>query len=564
MPLRELHIKNFALIDDMAVQFNEGFNVMTGETGAGKSIIIDAVNCVLGERADSELIRTGQETATVQGLFEGIGKNTVEKLSVAGVESGDTLIIKREISRSGKNKCYVNNSLVTLSALKAIGEFLADVHGQHEHQTLLNPENQLDLLDAFAKVSKEKAAFAERFAKLSALTAERDSLVMSESEKQRKTDMLGYQVKEIEGAGLVPGEDEEIENRRNMMINSEKAAVSVNEAHGLLLGDENTPGALAGIEEAIKRVQYLSGLDSGLKTALEELTDAAAKVKDASDSVSDLKEKLDFDPKELETLEDRRDQLIKLKKKYGGSLAEVLEFLSKIKGELRNITKNEEAIEALNIELEAVRKETAKLAEILSGKRKAAAREFEKKVVKELQDLGMAKIKFKSDISRAESDVGHIELDGKKYILTKEGVDLVRFLISPNLGEDLKPLDKIASGGELSRIMLALKVILGDSDKVATLIFDEIDTGLGGNMGSTIGEKIASVAKSHQVICITHLPQIAARASTHLNVRKEAVKGKTQVFVDKLAGEERVREVARMLGDSNKEIAVRHARELLK
>ena len=564
MPLKELHIKNFALIDDMSVNFEDGFNVMTGETGAGKSIIIDAVNCVLGERADSELIRTGQETAVVQGLFEGIGKDTLEKLNEAGVEAGDSLIIKREISRSGKNKCYVNSILVTLSALKGIGEFLADVHGQHEHQTLLNPENQLDLLDAFAKVSKEKAAFAERYARLSALTAERDSLVMSESEKQRKTDMLGFQVKEIEEAGLVAGEDEEIENRRNMMINSEKAAVSVNEAHGLLLGDENTPGALAGIEEAIKRVQYLSGLDSGLKTALEELTDAAAKVKDASDAVSDLKEKLNFDPKELETLEDRRDLLLKLKKKYGGTLAEVLEFLSKIKGELRNITKNEEAIEALNKEIETARKEAAKLAAALSAKRTAAAKEFEKKVVKELQDLGMAKIKFKADISRAESDMGHIELDGKKYMLTKDGVDLVRFLISPNLGEELKPLDKIASGGELSRIMLALKVILGESDKVATLIFDEIDTGLGGNMGSTIGEKIDSVAASHQVICITHLPQIAAKASTHLNVRKEAVKGKTQVFVDRLAGEDRVREVARMLGDSNKEIAVRHARELLK
>ena len=368
----------------------------------------------------------------------------------------------------------------------------------------------------------------------------------------------------LKEAGLVAGEDEEIENRRNMMINSEKAAVSVNEAHGLLHGDENTSGALAGIEEAIKRVLYLSGLDSGLKTALEELTDAAAKVKDASDSVSDLKEKLDFDPKELETLEDRRDLLLKLKKKYGGSLAEVLEFLSKIKGELRNITKNEEAIEALNKELEGVRKETGRMAVALSGKRAAAAKEFEKKVVKELQDLGMAKVKFKADITRAESDTGHIELDGKKYMLTKEGVDLVRFLISPNLGEELKPLDKIASGGELSRIMLALKVILGESDKVATLIFDEIDTGLGGNMGSVIGEKIESVAASHQVICITHLPQIAAKASTHLNVRKEALKGKTQVFMDKLAGEERVKEVARMLGDSNKEIAIRHARELLK
>ncbi len=564
MPLKELHIKNFALIDDMTVNFEDGFNVMTGETGAGKSIIIDAVNCVLGERADSELIRTGQETAIVQGLFEGIKRDTIEKLNEAGVEAGDALIIKREISRSGKNKCYVNNSLVTLSALKAIGEFLADVHGQHEHQTLLNPENQLDLLDAFAKTGKEKTAFAEHFAKLSALAAKRDSLIMSESEKQRKTDMLGFQVKEIESAELVAGEDEEIENRRNMMINSEKAAVSVNEAHGFLLGDENAPGALAGIQEAIKRVQYLSGLDTGLKAALEELTDAAARVKDASDSFSDLKEKLDFDPKELETLEDRRDLLLKLKKKYGGTLAEVLEFLAKINDELRNITKNEEAIEALNKELEGVRKETAKSAVALSEKRSAAAKDFEKKVVKELQDLGMAKIKFKADISRAESDLGHIELDGKKYILTKEGVDLVRFLISPNLGEDLKPLDKIASGGELSRIMLALKVILGESDKVATLIFDEIDTGLGGNMGSTIGEKIESVAKSHQVICITHLPQIAAKASTHLSVRKESVKDKTQVFVDNLAGEERVKEVARMLGDSNKEIALRHARELLK
>ena len=511
MPLKELHIKNFALIDDMTVNFEDGFNVMTGETGAGKSIIIDAVNCVLGERADSELIRTGQENAIVQGLFEGIGKETVEKLNAAGVDAGDSLIIKREISRSGKNKCYVNSSLVTLSALKAIGEFLADVHGQHEHQTLLNPENQLDLLDAFAKAGKEKTAFAERFAKLSALAAERDSLIMSESEKQRKTDMLGFQVKEIEEAGLVAGEDEEIENRRNMMINSEKAAVSVNEAHGLLHGDENTSGALAGIEEAIKRVLYLSGLDSGLKTALEELTDAAAKVKDASDSVSDLKEKLDFDPKELETLEDRRDLLLKLKKKYGGSLAEVLEFLSKIKGELRNITKNEEAIEALNKELEGVRKETGRMAVALSGKRAAAAKEFEKKVVKELQDLGMAKVKFKADITRAESDTGHIELDGKKYMLTKEGVDLVRFLISPNLGEELKPLDKIASGGELSRIMLALKVILGESDKVATLIFDEIDTGLGGNMGSVIGEKIESVA-TIRCPAVVHLLSDTAQA----------------------------------------------------
>lgn len=564
MSLREVRIKNFAIIDQAVIEFDPGFNVITGETGAGKSIIIDSLNASLGERCSSELIKSGKETAVVEAFFENVNTEVKTKLEEAGLEEADDLIIKREISRNGKGRCYINNSMVTVNTLKNIAEYLADIHGQHEHQALLQTGNQLELLDTYGKLSSDRKKYSEIYRSLSELVKKRASLVMSEQEKQRRLDMLGYAIKEIEAANLRPGEDAELDRQRNIMVNSEKIAGNVNEVYRLVHGDENTVAALSSLEKAQKKLEQLAEIDPSLSKTLETFKNVVIELREAAETISSYKEKMDFDPARLESVEDRRDLLLKLKKKYGATAGEILEFYDKQKAELETITRNEEEIEKLEAEFSKVKAEACRKAEVLSRKRKEAALGLEKKVVAELSDLGMAKTKFKAEFTREENSGELAGQDGMKYALTAQGFDRVQFLISSNIGEEPKPLNKVASGGEMSRIMLALKVIIGKEDKVGTLVFDEIDTGIGGNMGNVAGEKMSEAAKTRQVICITHLPQIAALAKRHIYIEKGVKSGKTVIDIEKLDKEKRIKEVARMLGGADNKAAVAHARELLK
>jgi DNA repair protein RecN (Recombination protein N) len=564
MPLKELRIKNFAIIETASVEFDPGFNVISGETGAGKSIVIDSLNAALGERVSVELIKSGKDSAEVQAYFDNINKEVKAMLLESGFEPAEELLIKREINRTGKGRCYLNDSLVTVNTLKQISEYLADIHGQHEHQALLNPKNQLEFVDAFGKLENERLKYSEVYASLEALSKKRASLVMNEQEKQRKIDMLAYAIKEIDEAKLIEGEDEEIEKNRNILVNSEKISASIAEVYTLLLGDENIFSSVAGIEKAGKKLEVLAGIDPSLKTSAESLKNTVIELKETAEKVSSYKEKMDFDPARLEEMEDRRDLLLKLKKKYGNGIHEIIAYLGERRAELNSITQNEEELGKIDADIEALRLEAGKKAGALSEKRKNAALELEKRVVAELSDLGMAKTKFKVDFSKEEQAEGLLELNGKKYLANKTGVDRIQFLISSNIGEELKSFNKIASGGEMSRVMLSLKVITGSSDKVGTLVFDEIDTGIGGNMGFAAGKKMKEAAKSRQVICITHLPQIAALAAQHICIEKGVRSNKTFIKIEKLEQKGRIKEVARMLGGSDNKAAVAHAKELLK
>jgi len=562
--LKELRIKNFAIIETASVEFDSGFNVITGETGAGKSIIIDSLNAALGERASLELIKSGKDTAEVQALFQEINKEVKQKLVEAGLDHDEELLIKRELSRTGKGRCYINDNLVTVNTLKQIAEYLADIHGQHEHQALLNPKNQLELVDSFGKLETERSKYAENYTCLEELLKKRASLVMNEQEKQRRIDMLQYAIKEIDEAKLKEGEDADIEKLRNILVNSEKISASVAEVNTLLNGDENTNSSLAGIEKAEVKLEALANIDPSLKTAAEALKNTVIELKEAAETVSSYKEKMDFDPDRLEKIDDRRDLILKLKKKYGSSVSEIIEYCEKQKAELNAITKSEEELGKIDAEIARLRIEAGKNAVILSEKRKKTALDLEKRVVSELADLGMAKTKFKVEFSKEEDAFGVLELNGKIYSANKTGFDKTQFLISSNIGEEPKPFNKIASGGEMSRVMLSLKVITGSSDKVGTLVFDEIDTGIGGNMGLTAGKKMKEAAKSRQVICITHLPQIASLAKEHIYIEKGVKNNKTVISIEKLNKEGRIKEVARMLGGSDNKAALTHAKELLK
>ncbi len=564
MALREVRIKNFAIIDRAEIFFEPGFNVMTGETGAGKSIVINSLNASLGERASSELIRSGSETAEVEAFFDRISPEVKARLREAGIEDADELIIKRELSRNGKGRCYINNSMVTVGTLKNISEYLADIHGQHEHQALLNTRNQLELLDTFGKLGPERERYGQCYRELCLLEEKRASLVMSEQEKQRRLEMLQYAIKEIENAELKPGEEEELDRLRNILVNSEKVAEHVNKIYALINGDENTISALAALEDTRKILEQLALIDPSLVKTLEAVKNIVLELRDEAETISSYREKMDFDPKRLESVEDRRDILLKLKKKYGATVREILDFYEKQKAELQAMIQKEGEIEKVEAELNKLKAQTCKKAEALSGKRKEAARGLEKRVIAGLADLGMAKTVFKTEFCREENENGLFEQDGKKYVLTGQGLDRVQFLISSNTGEEPKPLSKIASGGEMSRIMLTLKVIIGQEDKVGTLVFDEIDTGIGGNMGNVAGEKMAEAGRTRQVICITHLPQIAAQAGCHIYIEKSEKNGKTVININKLDKEKRIKEFARMLGGADNKAAVAHAKELLK
>jgi DNA repair protein RecN (Recombination protein N) len=564
--LLKLNIKNFAIIEDIEINFKENLNILTGETGAGKSIVIDAVSAILGEQLGEEYIKSGKSSACIQALFEVKDKELEKFLSEAGVYSGENLIIEREIFPK-KNYYRINGKLVNSSLVKKISQKLIDIHGQNQHNSLLYPENHLILFDEFAgkEVKILKKEVSDLFDEFRNLKKEREKLKLYEREREREIEIKKFQIEEIEKANLKEGEDVELKNRKEILTNFEKIFSVLKEAYLLLYGEENTKGsAFENIGISLNLFKGISNLREEFKEIYGELENLYFRLQEICYNISKLKEEIYFSPEELNEIEERLNLLKNLKRKYGENISEILNYLKILKKEYEELINYEEKskeIEKKILEFEKVlREKVLRLSEL----RKKYKSKFEKDVLKELKDLAMENCRFEVNIYNQESEEG-IEINGKKYLLGESGLDKIEFLISPNPGEDLKPLAKIASGGELSRIMLALKKVLSRVDPVPLMIFDEIDAGISGKAANKIGEKLKEISKSHQVICVTHLPIIASFANNHILVEKEIAGNKTTIKVKELDKKGRVKELARMLrGESATEITLKDAEELLK
>ncbi len=549
--LSEVHINDFALIEEVAASFDRGFNVLTGETGAGKSIVIDAINAILGVRAEPDLVRTGASRATVQAAFDMEDapdtRAECERLGHS-VEDG-LLLITRDVSAAGKSQCRVNGRLTTVSMLRDMGRSLVDLHGQHEHQSLLAVSHHLDLLDALAgKGALDlRARVGERFRRIGELDQALQQIGRDERERARLLDLYQFHVQEIDAARLRPGEEEELEEDRLRLANAEKLFLHAGQAYERLKADG---AVLDGLSSSLDNLQHLVEIDRTVAPVLEAAQAAYYQLDDAADQLRDYQEGVEFNPARLEQVQERLNAISVLRRKYGDTVAEVLAYREQAAADLERLAHAEERETDLRAEREAAQREALALAEKLTRVRKETTGRFEQAVEAELADLAMEHTRFRVSIAPQE--------------LCATGVDRVEFLISPNPGEPLKPLVRIASGGELSRVMLALKSVLARVDQVPTLIFDEIDTGIGGRVAHVIGDKLAALGTEKQVLCVTHLPQIASRANAHFSVRKEVTDGRTVVRLCRLTEEERVEELSRMLGGREDSATARqHAREML-
>ena len=558
--LTELSIKNFAIIDSLRISFKPGLNILTGETGAGKSIIIDALNLVLGERSSSEFIRTGEKAASVESVFDISENSHIKKLlDETGVKIGseDDLIVKREINIAGKSQVYINNERFNVSTLEKIGEYLVDIHGQHDHQTLLRKENQMEVLDSFGNLSELISEVRTRLSEFQETENRLGELKRKYAEKAQMEELLKFQIQEIEKANLKPGEDEELKKEKEILRNSLLLTqTSFKTCEALYEGDISSYSILSSIKPEFSKIASIDERQASFYKRLEEI---AVQIRELAGELHSYADGIDSNPKRLEEIEERIDFLNRLKRKYNASLQEIFKAKEEKKAELSAINNSVQEIERLEAEKEKLEAELQKFSLKLSEKRKSLAAEIEKKVEKELKKLKMEKAKFAINFAEREKNEKGL------YRVTSKGIDDIEFLISPNPGEELKALAKIASGGELSRVMLAIKSILAEADRVPVLIFDEIDSGIGGVVAEVVGEKLKEVAKKRQVLCITHLPQIAGFADTHFKVSKIVTDKKTAVKVDELDKKSRIEEIAKMLGGEKvTEISRRHAKEILR
>jgi DNA repair protein RecN (Recombination protein N) len=561
--LRELQIKNFAVIDQAALELGAGLNVLTGETGAGKSIILNALGLISGGRASSDMIRHDEEEAIVEAMFDDVPEDVKQKLQDAGYGINDAIIIRRVVSRSGKNRIYLGGSLCPLNLLSDIGPSLVHIYGQHEHQTLLKPETHLGLLDAFGGIAGEAEAMGKKFQALVAATQRlRKAREMFEKAKEQE-EFLAAQAEEIARARLRPEEEEELNAKKNVLMHAEKLYQGCLEGEELLYEGENA--LVSRLGRYGSRLRELATIDDALQPAVALLESALAHLEEANVELRRYGERVHFEPGALEQVEDRLAEIHRLKRKYNGSVEEILGMQIEALKELESLGSSEEEILTLERSFETARQVAWEAASMLSVKRQRVAKRFKKEMEKEAKQLGMPDTVFDVhflDLTDAEDDPPFV-LGGKK--LGEQGSDQVEFYFSPNRGEPPKPLARIASGGELSRLMLAIKSLALTAGGGLTLLFDEVDAGVGGSVAEIVGKKLRQVAAVHQILCVTHLPQIAALADSHHIVRKEVVKDRTSATVDKLKGGERIEEVARMLGGVKiSERARRHAEEMIR
>lgn len=550
--LQFLNISNIALIDDMQVEFEGGLNLLTGETGSGKSIIVDALGVLIGGRFTSELIKSGAERASIEGLFSVTTNPELESiLENAGLGVTNELIIRRELSATGRNKIFINNQLATQSLLRDLRPYLVDIHGQGDQQTLFNPETHLEILDAFAGNGSLRTDVAEAYQKWNAVRRELDSLRHDEAEKFQLVDTLKFQIAELERAQLSIGEDERLEEERRRLANVEKLTALCQSSYSRIYEDD--AAAITRVRQSLKDVGELAEYDASFRDYLEPLESARAVLEDLSFTLRDFADRLEFSPARLAEIEDRLAELSRLKRKYGGSITAALEHLVRAEDRLRQIETSDERERELNAVLAVARETYLELAGKLHKERVRAAKKFELAVEKGIAEVAIDNARFQVQVS------DDVETAGQK------GIDHTEFYFSANAGEDVKPLARVASGGEASRLMLVLKTVANGSQFPRTIVFDEIDTGIGGRVSEAVGLKLKKLSQTNQVLCVTHQPQIARFADSHLVVQKEALKGRTQVSVGRLDKAGRVEELARMLtGAEITDSARRHAKELLK
>ncbi|WNF37838.1 DNA repair protein RecN [Bacillaceae bacterium IKA-2] len=565
--LIELSIKNFAIIENLTVPFEKGLTVLTGETGAGKSMIIDAVSLLIGGRGSAEFVRHGEKRAELQGLFsiEDSCHPIYEKALQLGIEINEDkmVVFHRDITALGKSICRVNGKLVTLGILRELGQTLVDIHGQHEHQHLLQQERHLTLLDQFAeeKIGAVLLEYKLVYKNFVAINQQVKQFSENEQVLAQRLDLLQYQLNEIEKANLIPNEDIDLTDEKTKLANGEKLYKTVHGSYQALYGEGK---GLEWLMDALNNVEEAETFDKQLTPLMETVSNCYYLLEETTSSLRDYYEKIEFDPNRLNMIESRLDEIAQLKRKYGNSVTNILEYCAKIEEEIDSLLNREEKIGNLVKELENVSEDLYVEAKNLTKMRKKAAKLLSEEIHAHLKDLYMEKTKFHIKISDRPASNSNSIVDGKNVHFQEEGIDKVEFLLSTNPGEPLKPLIKIASGGEISRIMLALKSNFSNGHGVSSLIFDEVDTGVSGRVAQAIAEKIYDVSTKSQVLCITHLPQVAAMANTHLFISKQQSEKKTATNVTALTKDERVEEVARMLsGVEITDLTREHAKELL-
>ena len=584
--IQELNIRNFALIDEIQLELSPGLNILTGETGAGKSIIIGAVSLVLGERGTADVVRAGANNAIIESAMDISANKLVycllEEADLYSTEDDGMLLLSRQIAATGRSRCHINSRLATISLLRDVGDLLVDIHGQHEHQSLFRPEKHLELLDSFGGLVPLREKVTGKYNQILRLQSELVNLEKDRKVRLREQEFLEFQLNELEEAKLQDGEDEQLLAERKILNNAETLFELASNVYANLYGSGESENfaIINGLKNTESDMSRICQIDDEIKELDERLKSARYELEDITRVVREYRDSVEFNPVRLEEVESRLDLIFKLKRKYGDTIKEILEYQASIAQTLDDLSLSSDRISELRNQIDKVTDEAGQISVELSEKRQRFSKKLERLIEKELHTLAMEKTVFqvlveKKDVSNRlsfnyegddESSGGllpTIKHSGKKYELGPDGIDDIEFLISPNVGEELKPLTKIASGGEISRVMLSLKTILGEIDEMPTMIFDEIDSGIGGRTAYIIGQKLKQIAKTRQVLCITHLPQIACMADAHFLVEKKVYGNRTKIEARQLNEEERVREIARMLGGQNTEITLAHAREML-
>lgn len=549
--LKELRIKNLAIIGDLSVSFGNGLNVLTGETGAGKSIIVDALGLALGDRAQTDMIRSGEKEASVQAYFE---LEDAVPLPDIGIDISEDIVLRRTLSASGKSRAFINDTMVSLQALAETGKSLVDIHSQHEHQSLLKSEKQRAMLDSYGRLQTELDTVASLFQEVQALKQELADLETKAKDRAHRSDLLRFQVNEIETASLKAGEKEELEEERNILSNLSRLNELIEKAYSLLYSSDNS--CTEQLSSVLSALRETHAIDTGIEETLRMLESAKPLVDDAAIALRGYREKYNIDPDRLEKVNDRLDLLGKLEKKYGKDISEIINYRDKAVEELNAIESSDEKLASIQTGLRQKQDALLQAAQHLSEKRTKNSRKIETLIIAILKDLAFGAPSFKIDLCQEKDQ-------DNKYSINSHGMDRVEFLFSANPGEPLKPLSRIISGGELSRVMLALKSILAEVDSLPVLIFDEVDAGIGGRTAESVGKKLRAIAQKHQLLCITHLPQIASLGDFHLKIEKKDKDKRVTVDVREIEGKERLSEIARMLSGTSTETSLKHAEELL-
>lgn len=558
--LRELHIKNVAIIEETSVEFNEGFQALTGETGAGKSILIDSINMALGGRSNRELIRTGADFASVELAFEADNDETLKNLSDLGIGCEDGVItVNRRIQTDGKSKCYINGRLTPLNVVREVGALLITIHGQNDNQSILSPKMHIKFVDEYGGNYSVLEEYRKQYQKVRGIKTEIAALESDEREKEKLIELLTFQTEEIQAAKLKSGEEEELEERRSFLQNTEQISESAEGAYFALYGSEDGSGggACDGVSAALRQLEAVKDIVPKFSELYDTLSSVMADMDDAMHELRGFADTVEYDRDELDNIESRLSLIFNLKRKYGSTVDEIIEYGEKSLERLEAISQSDEKRAELKAKLAKETEALDKLASALTETRTKSAVKLQECIMNELADLDMQKMRFSAEITRLT------EADGSTRY-TSDGCDNVEFLISPNPGEALKPLAKIASGGEMSRIMLAVKSVLSDTDNIDTMIFDEIDTGVSGRAAQKIAEKMSDLADGRQILCITHLAQIAAMADSQYLIEKHSDEGKTSTTVKCVEGEMRTRELARIIGGVKvTELTLNAANEML-